>query len=269
MDLNPIFSNSIWIDLGAGDGEFSFSGDVKARLLIDKSADNVQFLQAYSMQKFRGSLNIADSIRIQQCDLNNSEELKEVLEWGNFNESFGNTELEWRLKPEPHNQLIANSKRIYTLFSVLQYVNEPDRVLSDLHAIMSQNDLLILYLPVNQNQQFGLYKWMFQRFSNYESIHNRQHIFKTPDLLKLLAECGFEVVELQKLYGKWGIASHELNSICFMAMSHSNFVLKLTGALSYFVVWPTLQLLNWMERRSWRNSKESKHNGMYVELKKR
>jgi hypothetical protein len=265
-------------------------------MLIDKSADNVQFLQAYSMQYFKGtgrgkgesagngtlrtgngesetgkgeSGSFNQLIQIQQCDLNNSEELKEVLKWGNYNISLGNSELKWCLKPEPQNHLIANSKRIFTLFSVLQYVNEPDRVLSDLHTIMSQNDLLILYLPVNQNQQFGLYKWMFQRFSNYESIQNRQHIFKTPEFLKLLAECGFEVVELQKLYGKWGIASHELNSMCFMAMSHSNFVLKLTGALSYFVVWPTLQLLNWMERRSWRNSKESKHNGMYVELKKR
>ena len=326
MDLNPIFSKSIWIDLGAGDGEFSFSGDVKARMLIDKSADNVQFLQAYSMQYFKGtgrgkgesagngtlrtgngesetgkgeSGSFNQLIQIQQCDLNNSEELKEVLKWGNYNISLGNSELKWCLKPEPQNHLIANSKRIFTLFSVLQYVNEPDRVLSDLHTIMSQNDLLILYLPVNQNQQFGLYKWMFQRFSNYESIQNRQHIFNTLDLLKLLAECGFEVVELQKLYGKWGIASHELNSMCFIAMSHSNFLIKLLGIGSYVLVWPTIQWLNLLERRLWNRNHDSLihgtsvnrkqklnsdlktdnntvipikltiHNGLYVELKKR
>lgn len=305
LDLNPIFSNSIWIDLGAGDGEFSFLGDAKASLLLDKSADNIEFLRAYSMRKFRGSLNIvdssdiADSIRIQQCDLNNSEELKAVLEWGKFNKSFDNTELDWRLKPETQNQLIANSNRIFTLFSVLQYVSEPDRVLSDLHAIMSQNDLLILYIPVNQHQHFGLYKWMFQRFANYEILQNRQHIFKTPVLLKLLSECGFKVVELQKLYGKWGIPSHELNSMCFMAMSHSNFLVKLLGILSYLWVWPLIQVLNGLERMSWNKNHDSsahvffehgkfenstvvkneyipvnsldlsKHNGLYVELKKR
>jgi len=299
LDLNPIFSKSIWIDLGAGDGEFSFSGDVKARLLIDKSADNVQFLQAYSMRKFRGSFNIVDSIRIQQCDLNNSEELKEVLEWGKFNKSFNNNELDWRLKPETQNQIIANSKRIFTLFSVLQYVNQPEVVLSDIHSSMSQSDLLILYIPVNQHQHFWLYKWMFQRFTNYEILQNRQHIFTTLDVFKILTDSGFDVVNYQTLYGKWGISSHELNSMCFMAMSHSNFLVKLVGILSYLWVWPWIQVLNGLERMSWKKNHDSrahvffehgkfenstdvknennpansmdlpKHNGLYVELKKR
>jgi hypothetical protein len=287
------------MDLGAGDGEFSFLGDAKATLLLDKSADNIEFLRAYSMKKFRETLNMADSIRIQQFDLNNSEELKEVLEWGKFNKSFNNTELEWRLKPETQNQIIANSKRIFTLFSVLQYVSEPDRVLSDLHAIMSQNDLLILYIPVNQHQNFGLYKWMFQRFANYEILQNRQHIFTSLDFLKILTDSGFDVVNYQTLYGKWGISSHELNSMCFMAMSHSNFLVKLVGILSYLWVWPLIQVLNGLERMSWNKNQDSsahvffeqgkfenstvvknennpansmdlpKHNGLYVELKKR
>lgn len=208
------------VDLGAGDGEFSFLWDAHSWILLDKSAQNVEFLNSFAFQCRRKYSNFHAEV----LDLNHS--IKRV-------KSF--------LKSE------HATHRIFTLFSVLPYLDDPYRTLSEIGECMSQNDQLFIYLPVNQHQILPLYRWMFDRFNQYEKQNDRKHIFQTTEFLNQLTSLGFEIQYVQPVYRKWGIISHEINSMTMMCLSHRNWGLKLIGTALLVLNWPFLQLFNKLE----------------------
>jgi len=227
--LNPIQV----VDLGAGDGEFSFLWDAHSWILLDKSAQNVDFLNSFASQSRREFSNFHADV----LDLDRS--LKRVR-------SFLKSELA--------------THRIFTLFSVLPYLDDPYRTLSEIGECMSQNDQLFIYLPVNQNQILPLYRWMFERFNQYEKQNDRKHIFKTTEFLNQLTSLGFEIRYVQPVYRKWGMISHEINSMTMMCLSHRNWGLKLMGTALLVLTWPFLQLFNKWEANTptlWAKHNES------------
>lgn len=273
------------VDLGAGDGEFSFLWEVNSWILLDKSAQNVEFLNSYALLSRRKFSNFHAEV----LDLNDPNPLPHFLySQSNETEQVGSNQQQFndfvpvnsvqneRSKKlpfrnterpvKPVNSSGTVGSRIFTLFSVLPYLDDPYRTLSEIRECMSQNDQLFIYLPVNQNQILPLYRWMFDRFNQYEKLNDRKHIFQTTEFLNQLTSLRFEIQFVQPVYRKWGIISHEINSMTMMCLSHSNWGLKLLGTVLLIITWPFLQLFNKLEAKT--PISVAKHNGLYVEVVK-
>ncbi len=273
------------VDLGAGDGEFSFLWDANSLLLLDKSAQNVEFLNSFALLSRRKFSNFHAEV----LDLNDPNQLPNVLNSQTYESELVGLNQQQFIDFDPVNSVqnerskklpFRNSERpvkpvnssgavglrIFTLFSVLPYLDDPYRTLSEIRECMSQNDQLFIYLPVNQYQLLPLYRWMFDRFNQYEKQNDRKHIFQTAEFLNQLTSLGFEIQYVQPVYRKWGIISHEINSMTMMCLSHNKWGLKLLGTVLLIITWPFLQFFNKLEAKT--PISVAKHNGLYVEVVK-
>lgn len=133
--------------------------------------------------------------------------------------------------------------------STLQYLEDPQVIIENIHRVVAPNGRFLLYVPLNQFQEFFLYRWIFNRFSNYESTMQRKRIFSLGEINQWFESAGFRIESFTPTYGWFGRWSHELLSIGTILLSQSNLVLKLTGILwlSQFIgVILVLNLLEWV-----------------------
>ena len=133
--------------------------------------------------------------------------------------------------------------------STLQYLEDPQVIIENIHRVVAPNGRFLLYVPLNQFQEFFLYRWIFNRFSNYETCMNRKRIFSLGEINQRFEAAGFRIESFTPTYGWFGRWSHELLSIGTILLSQSNIVLKLIGILwlSQFIgVILVLNLLEWM-----------------------
>ncbi len=148
--------------------------------------------------------------------------------------------------------------------STLQYLEDPQVIIENIHRVVAPNGRFLLYVPLNQFQEFFLYRWIFNRFSNYETCMNRKRIFSLGEINQRFEAAGFRIESFTPTYGWFGRWSHELLSIGTILLSQSNIVLKLIGILwlSQFIgVILVLNLLEWMFPP---NVRERFNGGMFV-----
>lgn len=131
--------------------------------------------------------------------------------------------------------------------STLQYLENPQVIIDNIRRVLAHEGRLLLYVPLNQFQEFFLYRWVFDRFSNYETRMNRKRIFSLGEIHQYLEIAGFEIESFTPTYGWFGRWSHELLSIGTILGSQSNLLLKLTGLIWLFhFIWVIL-ILNILE----------------------
>jgi len=148
--------------------------------------------------------------------------------------------------------------------STLQYLENPQVILEDIHRIMASDGQFLLYVPLNQFQEFFLYRWIFNRFSNYETRMNRKRVFSYGEIQQYLEIAGFTIESFTPAYGWFGRWSHELLSIGTILMSQSNWLYKLMGLIWFFQFFSIIVLLNLLEWMFPPNERERFNGGIFM-----
>lgn len=148
--------------------------------------------------------------------------------------------------------------------STLQYLENPQVIIDNIHRVLAHKGRFLLYVPLNQFQEFFLYRWVFNRFSNYETRMNRKRIFSLGEIHQYLEIAGFQIESFTPTYGWFGRWSHELLSIGTILMSQSNLLLKLTGVIWLFHFFWVIVILNVLEYVFPPNENERFNGGVFV-----
>lgn len=148
--------------------------------------------------------------------------------------------------------------------STLQYLENPQAIIDNIHRVLAHKGRFLLYVPLNQFQEFFLYRWVFNRFSNYETRMNRKRIFSLGEIRQYLEIAGFEIESFTPTYGWFGRWSHELLSIGTILMSQSNLLLKLIGLIWLFHFFWLIVILNILEYAFPPKENERFNGGVFV-----
>ena len=198
------------LDLGSGDGQFLVALNLKKPQRIDAvdlSESNLKFIQ-----------KTMPSVHTYQMDITGF------------------------LKNAP-----AGTYNHVLCISTLQYLENPLEILKEIKRVMAIDAQLVLYVPLHQYQEFFLYKWVFEHFTNYERHMGRKHIFSHSEMNAYLNEAGFEVTDFTPTYGWFGRWSHELLSIGNILISQSHFGYKILGIIWLFQFIGVILILNLLE----------------------
>lgn len=148
--------------------------------------------------------------------------------------------------------------------STLQYLENPQIIMDNIRRVLAHKGRFLLYVPLNQFQEFFLYRWIFNRCSNYETHMNRKRIFSLGEIHQYLEIAGFQIESFTPTYGWFGRWSHELLSIGTILGSQSNLLLKLIGMVWIFhFIWVIL-MLNVLEYAFPPKESERFNGGVFV-----
>ncbi len=146
-------------------------------------------------------------------------------------------------------------------FSVLQYLTEPEKILSTIQSNMKRGAVLKIYSPQQHQIELNLYKDAFNKFSNYETLHSRRTFITESLISQALTEC--DQIKKAVLYGKFGRISHEIFSIFLIMFSQEKLSLKAISIIYLILSLPFILVLNFLD-----NSKNT-GNGLYTEWQKK
>jgi SAM-dependent methyltransferase len=93
---------------------------------------------------------------------------------------------------------------------VMQYLKDDVEALQNINKSLCTGGILLLYVPINGTIITQLYKYIFKKYPQYESLNNRQRIYMESDILEKIVAVGFNVQSKKYAYGFWGKLSHEL-----------------------------------------------------------
>ncbi|MBC7651003.1 MAG: class I SAM-dependent methyltransferase [Deinococcales bacterium] len=103
---------------------------------------------------------------------------------------------------------------------VLHYIEDDRAALQNINKSLSAGALLLLYVPINGTIITQVYSYIFKKYSQYESLNNRQRIYLESDITEKLLNTGFNIQSKKYAYGFWGRLSHELlNSFTTLVFS--------------------------------------------------
>ncbi|MSQ78188.1 MAG: class I SAM-dependent methyltransferase [Flavobacteriaceae bacterium] len=196
-------------DMGCGEGQFLFpfvkSNKTANFSAIDKNAANIAFCQSYA------AITCSKNCQIIHSDIN-SVHLKTQAD-------------------------------LLLCVGVLQYVENDNAALANLHNQCKSGGKLLLYLPVNGRFILPFYKLLFNKFSNYETVQHRRRIYQPEDVISKLKAVGFSVEKQQSTYGIFGILSHEIQHSFLLLITHLPMLFKCVFALLLILFLPLIWML--------------------------
>jgi SAM-dependent methyltransferase len=207
------FKGSIKIlDAGCGAGDylvpFALLNPEVSFTGIDKSASNVDMIRFFCKKK--GIRNVT----VLQQDLN------------------------LPMPPEPWNVILC--------VSVLQYLDDPGRFISDVAEKLDDGGQLLLYVPVNYTRRIPGYNWLKSRLlggMDYDASRAFNLNLKAGDLKRFLHSSGLSPVTQKKLYGPVGQIAYEISSLIILLIKKAPWLLAVPGAVLYFILLQPLILL--------------------------
>lgn len=137
--------------------------------------------------------------------------------------------------------------------SMLQYITDDVAVLKKLYQLADHKATLILYVPINERFVTKIYKYLFNKFPNYETLNNRKRVYTEKDILEKIALSGFQIIKKNATYGFWGMLSHELMSSLLLLIAHANIFLKIVAILCVPLLLPfiwTFMLVDFFEEKN-------------------
>jgi SAM-dependent methyltransferase len=123
---------------------------------------------------------------------------------------------------------------------VLQYVQNDELVLNHFYNQLTLGGILLLYVPVNNKSILPFYTNLTRKMSNYETIQNRQRIYKVPQITAKLLKVGFTIEENINTYGNLGILSNELINTYLMLFNSSVSLVRILLTLIFILFYPML-----------------------------
>ncbi len=200
----------ISVDAGCAEGQYLFPNATRfpdaTFIGLDKIQDNIDFCNAYAaIQPFKNT-------RFQQ---------------GAIEETT-----------------IAVPADIVNCIGVMQLIENDEQALRSIHAMLRPGGILLLEVPVNGTVILPLYKWVVQKFGHYETIHNRQRIYKPDELLAKISGSGFTIQKVEYTYGFFGKLGHEVFNIPFMYLVNGNLLTRFFAWLFMNILLPLSVILN-------------------------
>lgn len=142
-------------------------------------------------------------------------------------------------------------------FSVLPYLNNPSIFLKELECKLNPGTVLTIYAPSHHIIELSIYKYLFEKIENYETLNDRKHLISADLLTNSLKNC--KLLEKRKIYGRNGRISHELFSTSLMLFSQTNIFVKILGIVVFFITFPFVLLLGFIDQP------KRDFNGLYTE----
>lgn len=148
--------------------------------------------------------------------------------------------------------------------SVLHYIPNKKEAIETLANSLDINGQLLLYIPVNQQQEFRLYRWMFKTFNNYENLQSHRSIISKTEWEILFSKANLVVKKSINTYGKPARLGHEIWSIALMWLSSKRIFWILLGVISLIPAILVSQFLYLFE-----NPRKNRHgNGAFWVLER-
>lgn len=129
-----------------------------------------------------------------------------------------------------------------TCIGVMQYIEEDESVLKNIHNSLSDNGLSLFYVPINGRVLLPPYRYFFGKKMHYERSQQRVRVYSEEEFLAKLKRAGFEVREKHFTYGTPGILGHEVYSLILMGMGNAGWFAGVFG-LVLVVFLPVILLL--------------------------
>jgi hypothetical protein len=134
--------------------------------------------------------------------------------------------------------------------STLQYLQQPQTFIKNCYRSLAPGGMMMFYVPLHQKQELRLYRWVFEKFPNYENSNRRLHIFSHEDIMKGFKDEGFQIIAFRSTYHFWGRISHELLSIGIICLSQKKIGIKLLGLIWLVLNLPLVLSFNVLESLS-------------------
>lgn len=116
--------------------------------------------------------------------------------------------------------------------SVLHNIPHKKEAIETLANSLDVNGQLLLYIPVSQQQEFRLYRWMFKTFNHYENLQHHRSILTKSEWETLFSKANLVVKKSINTYGKPARMGHEIWSIVLMWLGSNRILWTLLGILS-------------------------------------
>ncbi len=130
---------------------------------------------------------------------------------------------------------------------VLQYIEDDRAAIHRLFHLLAPDGKMILYVPVNGRNIFPCYSKYIASLPNYELLQNRKRIYKPEEVIEKLNEVGFELVDIQYTYGKWGIMAYEWYNTLLYGVLYGGILQKVLSIVLLMVSMPIIWLMMWWD----------------------
>lgn len=147
---------------------------------------------------------------------------------------------------------------------VLQYIDNDQLALDNMFKSLRKNGQLLLYVPINGQFLTTIYKSIFERFEQYESVNNRKRVYTEKEIIAKCENSGFIITQKVYTYGTAGKLSHELLNSCITLIVSGNYLLKIIAGICLVLFYPLVLLLMMVDYFS----NKSDGNGLLLILEK-
>ena len=145
---------------------------------------------------------------------------------------------------------------------VMQYLQNDETALKNMHSSLKQGARLLLYVPINGIILSSIYKKVFTTYAQYESINARKRVYTEDEICDKLIKAGFRIDKKTYTYGNYGRWSHELLNTCSTLIFSAGIHLKLLAFISLILLFPVIILLMLLDF----NQNKKTGNGLLLEL---
>jgi len=127
-------------------------------------------------------------------------------------------------------------------FGVLQYAQNDLLVCQHFYRQLQQGGQMFLYVPINNQSILPFFTQLSNRYSNYETVQQRQRIYTSAQLLQMLTAVGFTINECKYTNGYFGIISNELMNIYLMFFNKSHWLFRIVLSCIFILCYPIILL---------------------------
>ena len=173
----------------------------------------------------------------------NSENIKFCNRYINFNK-LNNCKI---IDANIENEIAAENVDFILCATVLQYVQNDEKALQNFYNLSKQNGKLILYVPINGKFITKVYKYLFYKYENYETVQNRQRVYTVAQIEQKLCIAGFGNINKTFTYGYFGLLSNEILNCLFILISNFNFFIKVLACFILILLFPIIFTLNFID----------------------
>ncbi len=132
--------------------------------------------------------------------------------------------------------------------SVLEHIENDDKVLKSFHKILKPNGTLIVYVPVSEKRVLKSLERKINKMTEHANAkypHEHVRYYKQIELLDKLMKNGFKIKTSKQTYGTFGRWSYDIVT----TVQYSRFF-KLIFPFYFLLVHPFVMFLMWLDMRS-------------------
>ena len=121
---------------------------------------------------------------------------------------------------------------------VLQYIEEDEQVLINIHRVLKNRGTLLLYVPIHGNFLFPRFGKFYNSKWNYEKSQARKRIYSPEEIVEKVQKAHLRISVARYTYGFWGKLAYEGYTYFLSHIIHAAWPGKLYGGLGVLLFLP-------------------------------